>query len=184
MAQVDVLLGMKISQEGLLPREARSKHYCSSQSAEFFQILKQIPSGQMLWESDLVIQVGMESTSASLLSDMGKKVLRQDWEGKDPPLLGKWWKVAFFASNLLVISHLFIVAVEIWLQWITACPPATFWWSHIYWVEEKSPAPCFFWGGGVGLVRTSIWAAGCGAYEGKGSEEQPSVQTNENISDS
>lgn len=48
MAQVDVLLGMKISQEGLLPRGARSKHYCSSQSAEFFQILKQIPSGQML----------------------------------------------------------------------------------------------------------------------------------------
>ena len=47
--QVDVLLGMKISQECLLPREARSKHYCSSRSAEFFQILKQIPSeGQML----------------------------------------------------------------------------------------------------------------------------------------
>ena len=41
-----------------------------------------------------------------------------------------------------------------------------------------------FLGGGRGLVRTSIWAVGRGAYEGKGSEEQPSVQTNQNISDS
>lgn len=44
MAQVDVLLGMKISQEGLLSRETSCKNYWSSQRAKFFQILKQIHS--------------------------------------------------------------------------------------------------------------------------------------------
>lgn len=36
MAQVDVLLGMKISQEGLLSRETSCKNYWSSQRAKFF----------------------------------------------------------------------------------------------------------------------------------------------------
>lgn len=43
----------------------------------------------MLWESDLVAQVGMEINSAGLLSDMGKEeIAGQDWQEKDPPLPG------------------------------------------------------------------------------------------------
>lgn len=97
----------------------------------------------MLWESDLLTQMGTELSGAGLLSGAGRKVLRQDWEGKDPSLPGKWWKVAFYASNLLAMSCILIVAAEIWLQRITDCSRDTLWWSHICWVEEKSPAPCF-----------------------------------------
>lgn len=102
------------------------------------QILKQIHSEyQKFWKSHPWTQMGMELNGAGL----GRKVLREDWEGTT----GKWWKVVlcffcffvFLGVFLLLIfrqhpvSPDLIVATEIWMKSITACPRDILWWFHI-----------------------------------------------------